>query len=234
MVDNKRYYFEDGGIYNMFSLMRDRETQSLWHHATGEALHGELKGKTLGDSDMMHQMTASQTIERFPKAQIALSRNSSFLKKLVGMLGSRIYAPDKGGIPLPPMRRFMDPQDKRLSQMEVGLGVWSGDEAHFYERQVIQSNNRAVVDTINGRRIMVYIDPVTHTPTAFYTNALSFWWTGNTLHFNDGAELRNGLLYDANGKTSNLEYPRQVFTRWYGFAYTFPDCEIYGQPKNSE
>ena len=28
---------------------------------------------------------------------------------------------------------------------------------------------------------------------------------------------------------SNAEKPNQLFTRWYGFAYTFPKCEIYGE-----
>ena len=234
VIDGTRYYFEDGGIYNAFSLIRDRETHSLWHHATGEALHGKLKGKTLGESDMMHQMTASQALKRFPNAFIALSRNSSFLKKLIGTLSNRIYAPEKGGLPLPSMRRFMDPQDKRLPQMEIGLGIWAGDEARFYQRSAIQSQNRAFLDTIDGRRIIVYIDPQTHTPTASYSNAMSFWWKDDKLCFNNETELYHGVLHHANGTTTNVEYPRQVFTRWYGFAYTFPNCDIYGETNSAE
>lgn len=230
VIDGKRYYFEDGGIYNAFALLRDRETHTLWHHATGEALHGDLKGKTLGDSDMMHQMTASQTVERFPDAQVALSRNNSMLKKFLGLLDRKLYAPGKSGLPiLPPMRRFMDPLDTRLHEMEVGLGVWIDEEARFYPRSVIQSNDRAIIDTLGGRKIVVYIDPQTHTPTAFFSSALSYWWNKNELCFNNSTKVRNGILEHISGTTSKLEYTRQVFTRWYGFAYTFPDCGIYGQ-----
>ena len=143
------------------------------------------------------------------------------------MLSTRVYAPDKGGMPLPPIRKFLDPQDKRLSQMELGLGIWEGDSANFYQRSTLLANNRAIIDTIDNHRILVYIDPQTHTPTAIYSNALSFWWTGDILHLNSGAKIENGNYYNKNGEKIKIEYPRQVFTRWYGFAYTFKDCHIY-------
>jgi len=184
----------------------------------------------LGDSDMMHQITAQQAIQRFPNARIALSRNSTFLKKFLGMISTRIYAPDKGGLPIPPIRRFLDPQDKRLPQMELGLGLWEGEHAKFYQRSVLKANNRALIDKLNTQRVLIYIDPQTHTPTAIYSNALSFWWSGDVLHLNNGAKIDNGIYYNASGEKVKLQYPRQVFTRWYGFAYTFNNCDIY-QPE---
>lgn len=211
-------------------LLRDRETNTLWHHATGEALHGDLIGKSLGDSDVMHQMTADHTLQRFPKARIALSRNSTFLKKLMGFIGKKFYAPDKGGMPIiPPIRRFMDPRDKRLNEMEIGLGVWVDNDARFYQRTTILANNYAIIDKLDERRIVVYIDPLTRTPTAIYSNAMSFWWKGDELHFNNGMYVKNGVMVAANGQTSRLEYTNQIFTRWYGFAYTLPECTVYGQ-----
>ena len=129
------------------------------------------------------------------------------------------------------LRRFLDPQDKRLPQMELGVGVWSGDKACFYQRSVLMNNNRAVMDTIGKRRILVYIDPQTSTPTAVYSDALSFWWAKDTLHLNNGSRIENGILRNREGEQVKLEYPRQVFTRWYGFAYTFNNCDIY-QPEN--
>lgn len=30
---------------------------------------------------------------------------------------------------------------------------------------------------------------------------------------------------------SDGERPIQLFTRWYGFAYTYPDCEVFGEAR---
>ena len=40
--------------------------------------------------------------------------------------------------------------------------------------------------------------------------------------------MLDGLLYDAGGTRAGTDRPRQLFSRWYGFALTFPKPEIFG------
>ena len=46
-VDDQRLTFEVAGVYRRNMIIRDRQTGTLWQHATGEALMGPLKGVQL-------------------------------------------------------------------------------------------------------------------------------------------------------------------------------------------
>ncbi len=46
-VENQRLTFEVAGVYRRNMIIRDRQTGTLWQHATGEALMGSLKGVRL-------------------------------------------------------------------------------------------------------------------------------------------------------------------------------------------
>lgn len=48
------------------------------------------------------------------------------------------------------------------------------------------------------------------------------------VHLSNGAVVRDGVLFDRGGKRQPMERPQQVFSRWYGFALTFPGCEVFG------
>jgi len=37
----------------------------------------------------------------------------------------------------------------------------------------------------------------------------------------------SGTMETAVYAETEEERPNQLFTRWYGFAYTFPGCEVY-------
>jgi hypothetical protein len=52
---------------------------------------------------------------------------------------------------------------------------------------------------------------------------------GSTIRLDNGVTLRDGVLKDARGQRLPIERPLQVFTRWYGFALTFPGTEIFGE-----
>jgi hypothetical protein len=43
----------------------------------------------------------------------------------------------------------------------------------------------------------------------------------------DGGTVRDGVLLDSRGRRMAAERPLQVFTRWYGFALTFPGTSVY-------
>jgi len=46
-VENQRLIFDVAGVYRRNMIIRDRQTGTLWQHATGEALIGPLKGVRL-------------------------------------------------------------------------------------------------------------------------------------------------------------------------------------------
>ena len=39
--------------------------------------------------------------------------------------------------------------------------------------------------------------------------------------------LESGVLRDASGERLEMDRPLQLFSRWYGFALTFPGTNIY-------
>ena len=45
----------------------------------------------------------------------------------------------------------------------------------------------------------------------------------------NGSVVRSGVPIDREGKRLAMERPQQIFTRWYGFALTFPGGEVFGQ-----
>jgi hypothetical protein len=49
---------------------------------------------------------------------------------------------------------------------------------------------------------------------------------GSRVRLDEGA-VRDGVLVDGRGRRVAIERPQQVFTRWYGFALTFPGTAIY-------
>jgi len=51
----------------------------------------------------------------------------------------------------------------------------------------------------------------------------------NEVRLDNRSVVRSGVLFDRGGKRQTVERPQQVFTRWYGFALTFPGCEVFGQ-----
>jgi hypothetical protein len=94
-------------------------------------------------------------------------------------------------------------EDPRRPRMEIGLGVWIGDTARYYPMSRIRERREPFVDRLAGRSMLIYIDSDSNTPAAVFVNA-------------------RGERLD--------ERPTQMFTRWYGFAVTFPGTEIFGGP----
>jgi hypothetical protein len=90
-------------------------------------------------------------------------------------------------------------------------------------------HDNALIDTFDGRRLLVYVDPDSGNPTAWYTTASSVEWRGNNLILDDGGRVRAGTLRDRTGTITKVVYPRQLFMRWYGFAFLFPGADIYGR-----
>jgi hypothetical protein len=98
----------------------------------------------------------------------------------------------------PGFMKTIDKLDTRLPKMESGLGIITKNTQRFYPLEIIKKNNGEIHDNIEGHNIHIVLDKNDRAPIAYYTNS-----------------------------KGNSEKPMQLFSRWYGFSLTFPNCEIY-------
>jgi hypothetical protein len=224
MVNGRVHRFRVTGIYNSISMMSDDETGSVWEHVTGECIRGALQGAQLQTRPAQY-LTAAQLVEAVPDARIALSR-ASLRSRLLNVLLLRRMLRPAGYMP-GAFRLSMTKRDKRLPELEMGLGIWMNGQARFYPMRTIKSLNNALVDTLGQQQIVVYVDPVSGTPAAHRTTAQIQGWDGDTLALDSGERIRNGHVFTATAERQPLDRPNQQFTRWYGFSYMFPACEIF-------
>lgn len=245
------HHFNNVGLYDAVFVMQDVETKTLWNHVTGEALYGPLVGRNLGPVGNLLQMNVKQALAMDPKIQVAISDRIYFA-------GGRQFGTASGfgrgrgpsGGPGPggktgPVRSLgpenpnaqlsdmfvatLGKEDLRRPRMDMGLGVWTGATRRYYPMERIRERGRAFVDQLDGRRVLIYVDPETNTPAAVFVNASSAKMQDNGVHLDNGRIVRDGVLFDRGGKRQVAERPQQVFTRWYGFALTFPACEVFGE-----
>lgn len=221
VINDKTHHFQAGGVYDGVSLMRDRETGSVWHHVTGECLHGPLKGTKLPVFNLLH-MSAPQVLTLSPDIEVAIS------DRPIRGRGWR-YWPLAERIPGLPesFRRTMAGEDTRRPTMDVGLGVWAGDRGRYYPMEEVSAHDNWIIDEFEARKLLVHFGPSARALSALYTDATSATWDGEDLRLNTGEFIRRGALYDADAERLGIERPLQVFTRWYGFALMFPETEIY-------
>ena len=230
IVDGKVHTFEHGGLYDGLFLMRDQESGSTWNHMTGECVYGPLKGAVL-EVGVLDLMNVAQAVERFPEAQLALSNMGLFLRLVTRIQLKRGGMEGKGMLP-PGFRRTMGTPDARLPEMEIGLGVWSGEASRFYSRGALKKAGGAVLDRFAGRTLAVYLDPQSGAPAAVCVDARSVSWQGAALDLGNGTQLREGTVR-GKGPPQSPERPLQMLTRWYGFQYTFPGCDIFTAAKTA-
>ena len=76
---------------------------------------------------------------------------------------------------------------------------------------------------------MVFLDPSAYVLSSFYVDADEVEWDDKILRFSNGQYIEGGVLHDSSGERAEAVRPLQIFTRWYGFALTFPDAQIYGE-----
>ena len=221
VIDGKIHHFAFRGLYDGVSILTDYETESYWNHITGRAMYGPLEGTELAVANLLH-MSVEQALAADPELQVAISdrpirgEQSSFwpLAKAVPMLPDRV-------------RSTMAGEDTRRPTLDIGLGVWNDDEARYYPMEHVAAAGDVLFDELAGRRLLVYFDPSGHALMAVYTNATEARWDGKTLRLDTGVSIESGVLYGGDGERLRMERPLQLFTRWYGFALTFPDTEVY-------
>jgi len=179
-----------------------------------------LAGRRLGTPTNLEQTTVAQALAAYPDLAVAISDRPIERENRWAPLGRVPVIGDA-------FRRTMSPEDTRLPTMEIGIGVWGADStAQFYPMRAVSEAGDIVIGTFAGRRIAVYFDPGARAMAVLYTRARSAEWVEGTLRFSTGEVVRNGVLFDAGGRRIPLERPLQQFTRWYGWALTFPKTTV--------
>ena len=112
--------------------------------------------------------------------------------------------------------------------MDIGLGVWTGSTRRYYPMELLRERG-PFIDQIDGRSVLIYVEPETAAPSAMFVSAKSARMDGRDVRLDTGSIVRMGVLLDRGGKRQTAERPQQLFTRWYGFSLTFPGSEIAGQ-----
>jgi hypothetical protein len=245
-IDGRTHHFYHVGIYDALFVMQDAETKTLWNHITGDAMYGARVGRSLGPMANLLHMTVSQALKIDAGVRVAISDQPYTAGGR--RLGTAVRAPIVGGTsananrggrrsPLdnPGARmqeRFaatLGVEDARRPRMDIGLGIWTGRTARFYPVTRIRERGEAFIDRIDGRSVLVYIERESNTPAALYVEGNAVQRHGEGVRLDDGTRVEGGVLIDARGRASDPERPQQMFTRWYGFALTFPRCEVFGE-----
>ncbi len=91
----------------------------------------------------------------------------------------------------------------------------------------MRARGNYVLDEFDGRRTLVYLDPVTSTPQAIFVEAQEVSFQDNAIVLDGGRKIIAGQLYGAHGESAPLTRPQQMFTRWYGFSLTFLNPDIF-------
>jgi hypothetical protein len=119
-------------------------------------------------------------------------------------------------------------EDDRLPRLDMGLGAWTETTRRYYPVSRLNMMENALIDDFDEGRLLVYVDPESRVPDAFYTEAKSLQVRRDVIQLDTGDVLREGGLFSKEGSWKPVKRPLQLFSRWYAFAARFPNCEIYG------
>ncbi len=231
-----------GNLRHSNLIMYDRQTQSWWQQATGEAIAGELTGKKL--RPVPAQIVSwSDFVTAYPQGMV-LSRDTGFRRNydVPPYLG---YDDPSGG----PMLYF-GPPDSRLRPMERVVGLVVDGQAVTYPFSLLQ-RQPVVNDSILGRRLVIFYSRSTLSPFAGVLNAppRAAGAAGVYVAAVDGRELtfkaEGGRIVDVEtGSTWNIfgqsvEGPLKGQELepllhgdyfWFAWAAFYPDTIIRGEP----
>ena len=231
-IGNTNFHFEGAGLYDGVIILKDYETGSLWNHITGECIYGKSKGKKLPSFSLLNA-TVKEALLKSADLEVAVSDMSVYAKNpfyqlTVSTLPSYLPDPNKKDQANlgKQFLRTIAKEDTRLPNMTLGLGVWNDKEYKFYPSKAIDSAN-VILEDFGGKRLLVYINEASSVPFAFYTDARIFTVKGTEIHLDNGFVITEKGIANKRGKIINPEKPLQMFSRWYGFALTFPSTKIY-------
>lgn len=210
IVDGEVLKFEPTGLYNGLVLLSDTKTRSFWDHITGECVHGYYKGKVLKINNLLHT-TLEFAHEKYDNLKISISKQPLHVK-IMNIFVKMKMKKNKHIMPSF-FKKTMEKKDDRLDKSDLGIGIWNDSIARFYRYEDILDTG-VIFDKFDGRDVIIYINKVSNIPICKYTTGgKSITWD------NDEVKLLDGEILD--------EMPMQLYSRWYGFSFTFKGCQIY-------
>ena len=193
------HWFGVPGIANGLAVMRDEQTKSLWDHITGECFAGPLAGERL---EFWHVAltTVEAELARNPDAVLLKSNHRSLLKWLMKLAHTTF----SGGKSLINRQKSKIPPTFRFSMSKAIDPRLPEDEQGL---GVIAADDTGKFYPL---RLLAKGEVVTDV------------WHGRTLLIERGAI--DGVPF---AKWVDGSEPMQLLTRWYGFSFTYPNCDIY-------
>ncbi len=227
-LDGKTLTFDVFGLRGSNFVMRDRQTESQWQQATGEAFEGPLKGKLLtrvpfllttwGEWRAQHP----ETLALVPEA----SREDEYKLRIQRMTSLRASAG--------PERKILR-DDPRLPPHEQILGLEAGSVHKAYPLALLRK--RAVVNDQVGSLPVLLI----HSAAGDTTTAFSRLLKGRTLTFHPAKTGAGKLVDDETGSTwtpygqcvagnwkgEQLDLLTPLPSFWFSWAEFYPETEIF-------
>ena len=74
----------------------------------------------------------------------------------------------------------------RHARMDIGLGVWTNGTRRYYPMERIRERGGALLDKVDDRTLLVYIEPESSTPVALFVDATRLQWDERTLRLDTG------------------------------------------------
>ena len=149
-VNGKRLHFYPEAVWRRNMIMRDKETGTLWQHATGEALIGPLKGtqlEILGGS----LMNWGEWKLEHPNTTLALEP-----EEWKGIL-SREKVLELTDLITPSLRLPGVVNDKRLPFNEEVVGIVLNGESYAYSISALREE-KEIIGIVGNTEIRVCLD----------------------------------------------------------------------------
>lgn len=215
--------------------MEDDLTRSQWLHYTGECVTGPLAGRQL-ELFPTTAMNWGAFREAFPEGD-TIPEDDALWRRLMGYVAGA-----RGLHALPPLfRKTMRAPDPRLPEGELGLGVFVGRkrllgakvDARFYRFADCRAK-RLVRDDLAGRPLAVYYHPSADVPLAVWSELEGAAIDLALDHEGRLVDHATGARFDLVGRAlsgpfagKRLELASSIWTRWYGWAQTYPDTSLW-------
>src|SRR6266849_9744660 len=97
-------------------------------------------------------------------------------------------------------RGTLGKEDQRRPRMELGLGVWTATTRRYYPVARIREHGGAFLDRLDGRAVLIYIDPESNTPAALFVRSASAKMQDKDVLLDNGSIVRTSVLVDREGK----------------------------------
>lgn len=226
-VDGRLLKFDPVGLRGGNMVLKDRETGTGWQQATGQAIAGPLKGKSL--PLLPFEITSWARWKALHSGTVAMQPDQNELdcfKTVEQHLGNpfSIMAPEPAALR----------QDPRLPPHEMILGLATGSAWRAYPLELVQAA-RIIDDHVGKTPVLILYDLPTDTITAF-----SRLLSGRTLHFRVGPhgvaeDSLTGSIWNSEGHCIRGELKGQslrmltVFPAcWFAWAEFYPQTTVFG------